>query len=447
MPAIRFPTGFLWGAATASYQIEGAWQEDGKSESIWDRFSHTPGMIDDDSTGDVACDHYHRWRDDIALMRRLGLKAYRFSTAWPRILPDGYGTVNQTGLDFYSRLTDGLLDAGIEPFITLYHWDLPQVLQDRGGWPARMTAQAFVEYTDVVTRKLGDRVKYWITLNEPWCSSILGYFLGDQAPGHHNLGDAAAAAHHLLLAHGWAMSIIRRNCHDCQAGITLNLSPQTPASDSEADAIAARKADGTLNRLFLDPLSGRGYPQDVVEDNRLEMAFVRPSDLAIIATPIDFMGVNYYVRSIIRSEAIPEHRNAPRTITPNPETTEIGWEVYPEGLYELFARLVADYQFPAYYITENGAAYDDHLGPDGMVDDPRRIAYLQAHLVQAARAIADGVPLRGYFVWTLMDNFEWSRGFSKRFGLAYVDYATQERIPKASARWYSRVIAENAVEA
>jgi beta-glucosidase len=447
MSTFRFPSDFVWGAATASYQIEGAWREDGKGESIWDRFAHTAGAVSDGSTGDIACDHYNRWRDDIALMRGLGLKAYRFSTAWPRILPDGYGKVNQAGLDFYSRLVDGLLDAGIEPFVTLYHWDLPQVLQDRGGWPARLSAQAFAEYADVVSRRLGDRVRNWITLNEPWCSSILSYYLGVHAPGRRDLGEAMAATHHLLLAHGWAMPVIRRNSPGCQAGITLNLGPQTPASDSEADALAARFADGTLNRLFLDPISGRGYPRDVVEEYRQEMPFVQIGDLAAIAAQVDFLGVNYYMRGIIRSEAIPESKNAPRTVIPNSEITEMGWEVYPEGLHQLLTRLKADYDFPAYYITENGAACLDRVGPDGSVDDHPRVAYLRRHFTQAARALADGVPLRGYFVWSLMDNFEWTFGFSKRFGLVYVDYATQQRIPKTSARWYSRVIAENAVEA
>ena len=446
MSTTNFPTGFLWGAATASYQIEGAWQADGKSESIWDRFAHTPGKISDGSTGDVACDHYHRWRDDIALMRELGLQAYRFSIAWPRVLPNGYGKANQAGLDFYSRLVDGLLEAGIEPWVTLYHWDLPQVLQDRGGWPARLSAQAFVEYADAVTRRVGDRVKNWITLNEPWCSSLLSYFLGEQAPGHHDLGEGLAAAHHLLLAHGWAMPVIRQNSPGCRAGVTLNLIPQTPASPSEEDALAARVEDAKFNRWFLDPLSGRGYPEEAVAAFGQEMQYVQAGDLAAIAAPMDFLGVNYYMRNIIRSDAIPESQNEPKTIARRPELTEMGWEVYAEGIYELLTRLKADYDFPAYYITENGAAYPDQVGANGQVFDARRVAYLRDHFVQAARAIAEGVPLRGYFVWSLLDNFEWAYGYSKRFGLVYTDYATQQRTPKASARWYSRVIAENAVE-
>ncbi len=439
----RFPPGFLWGTATASYQIEGAWQADGKGESIWDRFSHTPGKVLNGEAGDVACDHYHRWREDIALMHNLGLQAYRFSIAWPRVLPAGYGKVNPAGLGFYSRLVDELLAAGIRPFATLYHWDLPQVLQDRGGWPARATAEAFVEYADIVSRHLGDRVKDWITLNEPWCSSILSYLLGQHAPGHRDLGEALAAAHHLLLAHGWAMPVIRRNSPGCQAGITLNLSPQVPASPSESDALAAQLEDGKLNRWFLDPLAGRPYPQDAVAAYRRELPFMRPGDLAAMAAPMDFLGVNYYMRNIARSTALPESQNAPRTVFLNPNPTEMGWEVYPEGLYDLLVRLAADYSFPAYYITENGAAYPDRMGPDGQVDDPQRVAYLQTHFEQTGRAIAAGVPLRGYFVWSLMDNFEWSFGYSKRFGIVYTDYATQARILKRSAKWYQRVIAEN----
>ena len=447
MSTIHFPSGFVWGAATASYQIEGAWQADGKGESIWDRFAHTPGTISDGATGDVACDHYHRWRADIALMRELGLQAYRFSIGWPRVLPNGYGKVNQAGLDFYSRLVDGLLDAGITPWVTLYHWDLPQVLQDRGGWPARLSAQAFVEYADAVTRRLGDRVKDWITLNEPWVSAFLGYHLGVHAPGHRDLTKALAAAHHLLLAHGWALPVIRQNSAKCKAGITLNLSSQYPASESDADLAAAWEADGKLNRWFLDPVAGRGYPQDVVEAYGQDMPYIQPGDMTVIAAPVDFVGVNYYFRNIIRSEAVPEHENAPRTLFPNEEHTDMGWEVCAEGLYALLTRLNENYSFPACYITENGAAYPDQVGANGQVFDARRVAYLRDHFVQAARAIAEGVPLRGYFVWSLLDNFEWAFGYSKRFGLAYTDYATQQRTPKASARWYSRVIAENAVEA
>ncbi len=443
MSAVRFPTDFLWGVATASYQIEGAWKDDGKGESIWDRFSHTLGKVRDGDAGDVACDHYHRWRDDIALMRDLGLQAYRFSIAWPRIYPTGAGKLNPAGLDFYSRLVDELLAAGIRPFATLYHWDLPQALQDRGGWPARATADAYVGYAEAVVRRLGDRVHDWMTFNEPWVSAFLGYEYGVHAPGHRNRAEAYAAAHHHLLAHGWAAPVIRRDSPGSQVGIVLNLAPHHPASPSEADALAVRLRDAGGNRWFLDPLAGRGYPEELCESLDLSLDFVQPGDMAAIAAPIDFLGVNYYFRSIIRSEAIPEARNAPRTVFLNPNPTTMGWEVYPEGLYELLARLKKEYSFSAYYVTENGAACADQIGPDGQVDDPQRAAYLRDHFTQAARAIAEGVPLKGYFVWSLMDNFEWAHGYSQRFGLVYVDYKTLARIPKMSAKWYSRVIKEN----
>lgn len=445
MSTQEFPPDFVWGTATASYQIEGAWDEDGKGESIWDRFSHTPGKVQDGDTGDVACDHYHRWKEDIGQMQSLGVKNYRFSTSWPRILPEGRGRVNQAGLDFYSRLVDGLLEAGITPFITLYHWDLPQVLQDAGGWVVRSTAEAFVEYTDALVGTLGDRVRHWITLNEPVVSAYVGYKEGRHAPGHTDTDEMLAAAHHLLLAHGWGVPVIRRHARDAQVGVVNVFSPQVPASRSAADRAAAYTAGGTGNRWYTDPLAGRGYPPDIIEHYGRPMDFVQPGDLDAIGVPIDFLGVNYYTRGIARSEAIPESENAPREVFPNPNPTEVGWEVYPEGLYDVLGWLHFNYRFPAIYVTENGAAYPDRVGPDGQVDDPLRIAYLKAHFQSAARAIAAGVPLRGYFVWSFMDNFEWAYGYSKRFGLVYVDYETQRRIPKSSAHWYRRVIEANAV--
>ena len=440
-----FPSGYVWGAATAAYQIEGAWDEDGKGESIWDRFCHTPGNIANGDTGDVACDHYHRWRTDVGLMRQLGLKAYRFSIAWPRVLPEGRGRVNPTGLDFYSRLVDALLEAAIEPYVTLYHWDLPQALQDQGGWPARLTAEAFVEYADLVTRRLGDRVKHWMTLNEPFVSAFVGHLHGRHAPGHSDLGEALAAAHHLLLAHGWAVPVVRSNVREAEAGIVLNLGGQVPASPSVADRAAASREDGVLNRWFLDPISARGYPADIVAHYGHPMEFVRAGDLESIAVPLDFLGVNYYARTIVRSREVAEANNAPRVVRAQPKRTAMGWEVYPEGLYDLLGRLHFDYRFPALYVTENGAAYPDKIGPDGTVEDPDRRSYLEEHFKAAARAIAAGVPLRGYFVWSLLDNFEWGRGYSKRFGLVYVDYPTQRRVLKNSAHWYKRVIAANQV--
>ncbi len=436
----QFPEGFVWGTATAAYQIEGAWNEDGKGESIWDRFSHTPGKIANGETGDVACDHYHRWREDVELMKAVGLKAYRFSISWPRVLPEGRGRVNQAGLDFYRRLAEGLLEAGIEPYATLYHWDLPMALQDQGGWPERGSVDAFVEYAEVVCRGLGGLVKSWITLNEPRVSAEVGYLEGRHAPGHTDLDEMLAAAHHLLLAHGRAVSVIRSHCSDAQVGITLDLHPSVPASPSMEDRRAADLQLAIKSRWYLDPLVGRGYPSSGVEEFNRPMAFVNSGDMQTIAVPIDFLGVNYYSRDIVRSSAIPEEENAPRSVFPGRQRTAMGWEVYAQGLYELLTWLHAAYPFKTFFVTENGVAYDDVVGPDGSIDDPARVVYLRDHLQAAASAIADGVALKGYFVWSLLDNFEWSFGFSKRFGLVHVDFETQKRTPKASASWYRDVI-------
>lgn len=453
MSQLNFPPGFLWGAATAAYQIEGAWNEDGKGESIWDRFAHTPGKIRDGSSGDVACDHYHRWRDDVALMKELGLQVYRFSIAWTRILPEGRGCGNQAGLDFYNRLVDALLEHEIIPFVTLYHWDLPQALQEAGGWPARATAEAFVEYADLVSRSLGDRVKHWITHNEPWCAGMLSYQIGEHAPGCQDWGAGLAASHHLLLSHGWAVPVLRRNSPDAEVGITLNFTASIPASSSVADQAAARRFDGYFNRWFLDPLYGRHYPADMAVAYQAagyisgpELPFVQPGDLEAIATPTDFLGVNYYTREVLRDTDATD--NAPQTVFPAPpaERTEMGWEIYPQGLYDLLARLHFEYRPPRLYVTENGVSYSN--GPDAMgrVRDERRIAYLRDHFAAAHRAIAAGAPLAGYMVWSLMDNFEWAFGYAQRFGLIWVDYATQQRLPKDSALWYKAVIAANGVE-
>lgn len=429
----RFPAGFRWGAATAAYQIEGAWDEDGKGESIWDRFSHTPDKIEGGDTGDTACDHYHRWPEDVALMKELNLDAYRFSISWPRLLPIGRGRVNRAGLDFYSRLVDGLLEAGIEPFVTLYHWDLPQALQDWGGWPARDTAKAFVEYADLASRTLGDRVKQWMTLNEPQVVAIVGHMEGRHAPGLADTEKALAAAHHLLLAHGWAVPVIRSNSANAHVGIAMNMTLMTPASPDEADEAAARRRDGEVNRWFLDPLAGRGYPEDLEDWQRTVEPVVQDGDLEVMATPLDFVGINYYIREVIRSK----DARARQEVFPGRERTEMGWEVYPDGIFEILTRVHADYAFDRLYVTENGAAFVDRVGPGNVVDDPRRVAYLQGYIDAVARAIEAGVPLHGYFVWSLMDNFEWAHGFSKRFGLVYVDYRTQERIVKTSGRWYA----------
>lgn len=445
MSVITFPEGFVWGSATASYQIEGAWQEEGKGESIWDRFSHTPGKIADGSTGDVACDHYHRWQDDVAMMDRLNLQAYRFSVAWPRILPQGRGAVNQPGLDFYSRLVDGLLEKGITPYVTLYHWDLPQALQDRGGWPARATAEAFVEYADLVSRHLGDRVQNWITHNEPWCISILSHQIGEDAPGWHDTEAAVRAAHHVLLSHGWAVPVIRRNSPSSEVGITLNFTVSEPASRSAADLAQARIFDGTFNRWFVDPIYGRGYPADIAAYYAPSLPdgvnFIEPGDMEAIAVSTDFLGVNYYSRAVLRDESVAD--NLPQTTFADLPQTEMDWEVYPHGLYKLLNRLYFDYEPPKLIVTENGCSYSDGPDADGRVPDERRRLYLRDHFAAAHRAIENGVPLAGYFVWSLMDNFEWAKGYQQRFGMVWVDYETQARIPKDSALWYSDVISAN----
>jgi len=447
---IIFPDNFIWGAATASYQIEGAWDQHGKGESIWDRFSHTPGKVDHGDTGDVANDHYHLWRKDIRLMKQIGLKAYRLSAGWPRILPKGRGKINQKGLDFYSKLVDGLLAANITPYITLYHWDLPQALEDEGGWPLRATAEAFVEYADVLSRVLGDRVKNWITLNEPACSAWLGYDTGEHAPGVKNLSKAIAASHHLLLAHGWAVPVIRRNSPDSEVGITLNHNWTVAASNSTLDLESVRQGEGKWVRWFADPLYGRGYPSDVVDDFKRQgalpngMDFVQDSDLKAIAAPTDFLGVNYYNRDLKR---INDPNNEPQKIFLLPKTpenwTEMNWENYPEGLTSVISRYYYDYQPLKIYITENGASYSTPPNNDGRVPDEHRIRYLRTHLAAAHRAIEAGVPLAGYFGWSLMDNFEWAKGYAQRFGLVWVDFNTQERILKDSAKWYKGVIKKN----
>ena len=454
---LTFPDGFAWGTATSAYQIEGAWNEDGKGESIWDCFTHTPGNIMDGSNGDLACDHYHRWREDVALMKELGLKAYRLSVSWPRILPTGRGKVNQAGLDFYSRLVDGLLKAGIEPFVTLYHWDLPQSLQNKGGWVERSTAEAFVDYADVVSRKLGDRVKHWITHNEPWATAIMGHKLGMHAPGQKDFPTTLKVSHHLLLSHGWAVPVLRRNSPDAEVGITLVLFPLVADLSNIPVLPVFRKSDGYFNRWFLDPLYGRHYPADMVAEyieagylSADGLTFVKPGDLEAIAARTDFLGVNYYSPLILRSEVTPENENEPMTLLyngPDYKYTDIGMMVYPDGLRQLLSRLHFDYQPGKIYITENGASYSD--GPDrkGCVHDQRRLSFLRDHLSAAHRAIEYGVPLAGYFVWSLMDNFEWSFGYAQRFGLIWVDYETQQRILKDSALWYKQVIAENGCEA
>ena len=443
MPA-RFPDGFLWGAATAAYQVEGAAREDGRGPSIWDTFSHTPGRTFHGDTGDVACDHYHRLDEDLDLMAWLGLGAYRFSIAWPRVMPAGAGQVNQAGLDFYRRLVDGLLARGIRPVATLYHWDLPQALQDRGGWASRDTAGRFADYAAAVAGALGDRVALWITLNEPWCSSFIGHLEGRHAPGLRDEATAVTAAHHLLLAHGKAVAALRAAGVAGQVGITLNLADVHPASDREADRAAAALVDGNENRWFLDPLLRGTYPEDMLAYHGAvtDFSFVRDGDLAGIAAPLDFLGVNYYQQHRVRAGAGGLVRGAEK-LPPPPPRTAMGWGINPDGLTATLLRLREEYAAPPLYVTENGAAFHDYVDPEGGVDDEERVAYLEAHFRAAHDAIAQGADLRGYFVWSLLDNFEWSFGYSRRFGLVYVDYRTQARVPKQSAHWYREVIARN----
>jgi beta-glucosidase len=441
----QFPENFLWGVATASYQIEGATREDGRGESTWDRFCATPGKVLNNDNGDVACDHYHRYREDVQLMRELGVNAYRFSIAWPRVLPNGRGQVNSAGLDFYDRLVDALLDTGIEPFVTLYHWDLPQALQDKvGGWGSRETAHAFAEYTDVVSRRLADRVHNWITLNEPYVNAFMGHESGAHAPGLKDARLAWQVSHHLLLAHGLAVPVLRTNSSSqTRVGITLSLTPTYAATNSAEDQLAAQFRDGKLNRWFLDPVFKGSYPSDVLTLLGDMTPKTEAGDAEIIAAPLDFLGVNNYSRAII-SQGPGRFPDGIKQVRPErAEFTAMDWEVYPEGLYDLLTRLHQEYSIPQYFITENGAAFNDTVSEDGHVHDPRRIHYLHDYLLQAQAAIAAGVPLAGYFVWSLMDNFEWAQGYSKRFGIVYIDYPTQQRIIKDSGSWYPDTIAAN----
>jgi beta-glucosidase len=434
-----FPTDFVWGAATASYQIEGAANEDGRGESVWDRFSATPGKVRNGENGAIACDFYHRYRDDIALMRELGLDAFRFSIAWPRILPDGRGPVNAKGLDFYDRLVDELLGSGIAPFVTLFHWDTPQVLEDAGGWPSRDIVDAFAEYVDAVSARLGDRVGHWITHNEPWVVSWVGHGWGHHAPGRQSEADALATAHHLLLSHGRAVEILRRNSQGSQVGITLNLDSPNAASDSPEDRAATRWVDGLHNRWFLDPIFRGAYPDDMAEAWSAILPEIRDGDLETISAPIDFLGVNNYTSPLVSGDSNGGRSQIVRR--ENVDRTDMGWEVVPEGLHDLLVRLHRDYRPAAIYVTENGAAYPDVRDHEGLVRDPERQAYYEGYLAGAARAVAEGVPLRGYFAWSLLDNFEWAWGYWKRFGLIYVDFATLERVPKGSFHWYRDFIA------
>ena len=437
----QFPSDFLWGAATAAYQIEGAAREDGRGESIWDRFSHTPGLVRNGDTGDVACDHYHRYREDVALMADLGLGAYRFSVAWPRVLPDGTGRSNEAGLDFYDRLVDELLSRGLDPLVTLYHWDLPQALEDSGGWPVRATAEAFGEFAALVAGRLGDRVVRFATLNEPHIVSDHGYRLGTHAPGRMEPAAALAAAHHLLMAHALGVQAIRAEAPGADAGIVLNFEPKHPATPHPLDLEAAAVAHDQFNRWYLDPITGRGYPDEGARAWGWQGDEVLPGDMAAIAAPIDFLGVNYYCRNVVRSPSLP-----PLDPPTEPwEQTGMGWEVYPAGLTEVLEFVASRTGDLPLYVTENGAAYPlDDIDP---TRDPERVSFLHRHLHAAATAMEHGVPLRGYFVWSLLDNFEWGHGYAFRFGIVHVDFDTLERRVRDSGRFWSGVARSGIVPA
>ncbi|HEX8094834.1 glycoside hydrolase family 1 protein [Jatrophihabitans sp.] len=467
---LSFPRNFVWGSATAAYQIEGAAHTDGRLPSIWDVFCQVPGKVRNGDTGEVACDHYHRMTEDLDLMAALGLPSYRFSVSWPRVIPGGSGPVNHAGLDFYQRLVDGLLERGITPLLTLYHWDLPQALQVRGGWTNRDTVDRFVEYAVAVAAALGDRVPGFTTLNEPFCSAFLGYASGVHAPGETDRHAALTAAHHLNLAHGRAVSALR-SVTAAELSITLNLAHLYPASDSEADLAAAEHVDRIANRIFLDPILRGSYPQELLTETKhlSDWAFLADGDLAEIAAPIDSLGVNFYNPTTIaaateqlrgqlagRWQNDPEGTGGPSQWPgtdlayaipmPGPHTG-MGWPIVPEALTELLLRVHRDYPGVAMVVTENGAAFDDVVTADGQVHDADRVDYVHRHLAAVHAAIQAGADVRGYYLWSLLDNFEWAWGYSKRFGIVYVDYDSLARIPKASARWYADAIRQNSIPA
>nr|WP_308801258.1 GH1 family beta-glucosidase [Streptomyces polyasparticus] len=467
-----FPPGFLWGAATAAYQIEGAAQEDGRTPSIWDTFSRTPGKVLGGDTGDVACDHYHRFRDDVRLMAELGLGAYRFSISWPRVQPTGRGPADRRGLDFYRALVDELLEQGITPMATLYHWDLPQELETPasggsaagGGWTARDTAERFAEYAGIMADALGDRVELWSTLNEPWCSAFLGYASGVHAPGRTDHVAALRAAHHLNLGHGLAAQALRAAL-PTQAGIGIALNPSAvrPLTESPADRDAQRRIDALANRIFTGPLLKGAYPEDLLADTAdiTDWSFVRSEDLAAILHPLDFLGINYYTPAVVSAASDPDaprkdgHNTGSHSPWPGAdgvafhrapgELTAMEWPVDPTGLTDLLLEYTAQAPGVPLFVTENGAAFDDEVDEDGRVHDPDRVRYLHGHLTAVHEAMRRGADVRGYFLWSLLDNFEWAYGYSKRFGAVYVDYGTQARIPKSSAHWYARAARDGAL--
>ena len=435
-----FPESFLWGAATSAYQIEGSPLADGAGPSIWHRFVRTPGRIANGETGDIACDHYRRYKGDVALMRELGLNAYRFSISWSRIFPEGTGRVNQGGIDFYSRLVDELLAAGIRPNATLFHWDLPAALDDRGGWLNRDVAEWFADYATTMYRALDDRVTMWATLNEPWVVTDGGYLHGPLAPGHRNLFEAPIATHHLMLSHARAVQAYRA-VGKHQVGLVVNLEPKYAASDSEADRAATSRAESYMNRQYLDPVFFGSYPQELIDGFGEAWPAIPAADFDILKTPIDFLGVNYYTRGLTKADDSVIVKRASRVRNPRATYTETGWEVFPQGLTDTLTWVRDRYGSIPIYITENGAAfYDPPVAQDGRIDDPLRVDYFRKHISAVHDAMQQGVDIRGYFCWSLLDNFEWALGYAKRFGIIHVDYETLERTPKASARYYAEVI-------
>jgi beta-glucosidase len=444
----QFPDGFLWGASTAAYQVEGAWNEDGKGESVWDHFAHTPGRIANGDTGDVACDHYHHYKEDVALMKSLGLKGYRFSVAWTRVLPQGTGQVNSKGLDFYDRLLDELGQAGIQANVTLNHWDLPQALQERGGWPNRDSADLFADYARIVFDRLGDRVAMWATHNEPFVTSLVGYGSGVFAPGLADQSLGYQAAHHLNLAHGKAVQVFRQGSYKGKIGIVLDLHNLIPASDSDADQLAWQRTLESSQGIFFQPIFQGRYPAYLMEWLGPVAPKMLASDLPIIHQALDFLGMNYYFTSEVSYAAgggLLKSAQQQKTL-PSMGNTEVGWGFHPSGVRNVLLRVKDVVGDLPIYITENGCAVQDVPDLDGYVEDRERVNYLRQHLIELHKAIQQGVNLRGYFIWSLMDNFEWASGFTPRFGIVRVDYATLRRIPKLSARWYADVIAQNAVD-
>ncbi|WP_129779911.1 GH1 family beta-glucosidase [Peristeroidobacter soli] len=442
-PSIYFPKDFLWGCATSAYQIEGSPLADGAGPSVWHRFSHTPGRVQDGDTGDVTCDHYRRWESDVDLMQSLGLNSYRFSIAWGRVLPEGTGRVNAAGLDFYERLVDRLLSRGIQPMVTLFHWDLPAALDDRGGWLNRDIAHWFAEYADVVFRRLDDRVNYWTTLNEPWVVADGGYMHGVLAPGHRNIFEAPRAAHHLMMAHGAAVQAYRAVGRN-NIGLVVNIEPKYPASQSDADLAATRRAEAYMNRQYLDPALLGAYPEELHEVFGDACPKWPDADLKLIKQPLDYIGVNYYTRAVVRSDPTAWPLKSTTVKQKQHTHMETGWEVYPQGLIDTLLWIRDKYGNPPVYITENGACFFDPPQVEGPVlEDPLRVDYLRKHITAVHTAIQHGADIRGYFAWSLFDNFEWAFGFSKRFGLVHMNYETLKRTLKTSAHFYSKVIATN----